>query len=110
MGAGSMNHGQGMLGGLLGAPSNKPSGLQNMYGQGYNLAHINNQQGLGQSQAAQQAQLLRHQFNQALQPKEWMIAGRAMDLNEFANEMFGEDTPEKTFFILKYSKGNENDN
>ena len=34
----------------------------------------------------------------------WMFDGQAMDLVAFANQVFGEDTPEATHFVLKYSK------
>lgn len=34
----------------------------------------------------------------------WMFDGRVMDLVTFANEVFGEDTPEATYFVLKHSK------
>jgi hypothetical protein len=45
--------------------------------------------GLGRSQAA---------------TARWMFDGRIMDLVSFANEVFGEDTPEATYFVLKHSK------
>jgi hypothetical protein len=34
----------------------------------------------------------------------WMIDGRVMSMEQFADELFGNDTPEKTMFLLKYSK------
>ena len=45
--------------------------------------------GLGRSQAA---------------TARWIFDGRIMDLVAFANEVFGEDTPEATHFVLKHSK------
>lgn len=39
---------------------------------------------------------------QAYRPPQWMIAGRAMSITEFATELFG-DTPQRTLFLLKYS-------
>lgn len=52
--------------------------------------------------AAHQAQIQQlGRYNQALAPR-WMIDGRAMSIEEFGKEMFGDDTPELTFFLLKY--------
>lgn len=34
----------------------------------------------------------------------WMIDGRVMSMEKFADELFGVDTPERTMFLLKYSK------
>lgn len=47
------------------------------------------------------AQQMMQQYNRALSPQ-WMIDGRVMSIEEFGKEMFGEDTPELTFFLLKY--------
>ena len=51
-------------------------------------------------------------YNQQLQsiharqyvPKLWMVDGKSMDFDEFVQTVFPEDTPERTFFLLKYSK------
>lgn len=37
-------------------------------------------------------------------PKQWMVDGQAMDFDEFVRTVFPEDTPERTFFLLKYKK------
>lgn len=87
------------LGGLLASPTQTSGYGQSQYG------HYTGLGGL----AAQQAQ---QQYNQTIanlgrpmfQPK-WMIDGREMSMEQFANELFGDDTPEKTMFLLKYSKG-----
>jgi len=39
---------------------------------------------------------------------EWMIAGRVLSFDEFVDELFPEDCPERTYIILKF-KGTEND-
>jgi hypothetical protein len=37
-------------------------------------------------------------------PKRFMIEGREMDLLEFANTLFPEDCPEKTYILLKFKE------
>ena len=75
-----------------------PSQLQNAYpSQGYGSL-------LQAQQASSQAALAR-QYAQAQQQAAaplWMINGRSMSIQDFANELFG-DTPERTMFLLKYS-------
>jgi len=44
------------------------------------------------------------QQRQAYMPKDWVINGKAYSINEFANEIFGDDTPEKTMFLLRYAE------
>ena len=39
---------------------------------------------------------------------QWMIAGRVLTFDEFVNELFPDDCPERTYLILKY-KGVKND-
>lgn len=58
-----------------------------------------NQGMIAQHQAAYMAQ--QQAYTAAMKP-EWMIAGKAMSITEFANELFG-DTPQRTMFLLKYS-------
>lgn len=58
-----------------------------------------NQGMLAQQHAAFQAQ---QQVYKARPDPEWMIAGKAMTITEFADELFG-DTPARTMFLLKYS-------
>lgn len=69
-----------------------PQQLQNAY---------NNH--LSQAQAQQQAL---QAFNQmaARQQHNWVIDGRTMTMDEFANEIWPEECAEKTFFYLKYSE------
>ena len=47
------------------------------------------------------ASQLRQQYN-AMPIAEWMIAGRVMSFDEFVNELFPTDCPERTYLILKY--------
>lgn len=37
-------------------------------------------------------------------PARWMVDGKSMTFQEFVETVFPEDTPERTFFLLKYSK------
>ena len=70
----------------------------------YHNAQQNNayaQLGNQQAYAAQQ-QALQQAYNRTFEPKKWRLNGRDMDLEEFGREMFGEDTPELTMFLLKY--------
>jgi len=78
-------------------PALTPQQVAQMYN-GYNSQSAQNQAayqygqmiaGLGRSQAA---------------TARWMFDGKIMDLVAFANEVFGEDTPEATHFVLKHSK------
>ena len=36
----------------------------------------------------------------------WMFDGVPMDINQFADQVFGDDTPEKTLFLLKHKNNN----
>ena len=58
------------------------------------------------AQAAQQynATLAAQQLGRPRYNPRWMIDGRELTLHQFADELFGDDTPEKTHFLLKYSK------
>jgi hypothetical protein len=58
-----------------------------------------NQGMAAQNNAAYQAQ---QQVYKARPDPEWVIAGKAMSITEFADELFG-DTPARTMFLLKYS-------
>lgn len=59
-----------------------------------------NQGMAAQQRAAYMAQ--QQQMYQAAARPEWMIAGKAMSITEFADTLFG-DTPQRTLFLLKYS-------
>lgn len=73
-----------------------PNQLQNMYGAAGSSP-------MSQAQAAQQAQQM---FNQMAQRQQhnWVIDGQTMTMDEFANTLWPDTCPEKTFFYLKYSK------
>lgn len=98
------------------------SGLGNLIGGGY-LANAANQLGtpytgsagnqlggLANTSSLQNQQSLQRQYmaaqQQAWMPKDWVIDGMAYSMEEFANKLFGDDTPEKTMFLLKYAKDN----
>lgn len=63
-----------------------------------------------QNQAAFHNAAIQHQRigslgqGKVVEKPEWMFNGKVMDLVGFANAVFGEDTPEATCFVLKYSK------
>ena len=58
---------------------------------------------MSQAQAAQQAQQMFNQMAQR-QQRDWVIDGKSMTLDEFANTLWPEPCADKTFFYLKYSK------
>ena len=89
-------------------------------GQGFNQGHMaqqnaaqasqyglaQNQQAYAQQQAmgAQQAMSSgQANYGNANLPK-WMIDGKIMNFKEFMDTIFPDDTPEKTMFLLKYTK------
>jgi len=72
-----------------------PNQLQNVYG-------------VGQSSAMSQAQALQQLSQYAQQSRErsrWMIDGKQMTFKEFADTLFPDESPERTWFYLKYSEG-----
>ena len=81
----SVSPGQSMLNQMS---SNSGYGMQNSY----------NNQAMNQSLQQQYARA-----QQQIIPM-WMIDGKTMTIEEFANEVYGDDTPEKTMFLLKYTK------
>jgi hypothetical protein len=63
------------------------------------------------SQAAIMAQQQAALYNQQLMNRiysdvstGWVINHRSYTLEEFATELFGEDTPERTMFLLRYAE------
>lgn len=100
-----------MLGNIMGgvASSNYGPGLANqnaVYGAMNQAAMANN--AYAQNQAAFQQMAAQQAVQQAMSKRsskpEWMFDGKVMDLVGFAHAVFGEDTPEATHFVLKYSK------
>lgn len=69
-----------------------------------NNAYQQNQSSFHQQQA------LMRQYNQAMakKPKAYRFNGKDMDAEEFADTLFPDDCPEKTYLLLKM-KGNENE-
>ena len=58
-----------------------------------------------QQAQAHQANLIWNALNgRVMEPKRWMIDGKAMDFDEFINELYPEDCAEKTLLILKLKK------
>lgn len=92
-----MSHNPGMLSGLIGPTqqATNPQQLQNAY---------NNH--LSQAQAQQQALQAFNQLAQR-QQRNWVIDGKSMTQEEFANTLWPEPCADKTFFYLKYSKESE---
>jgi len=70
-----------------------------------NAAQQNSNPYMNQGMAAQQRAAYsaqQQQMYQAAAKPEWVIAGKAMSITEFADTLFG-DTPQRTLFLLKYS-------
>ena len=89
------------LGNIMGSPVSSGSGIANAY----NPYQQQSTSGtLSQHAAAYTQQLMSIHARQAEPPKHWMVDGKAMDFDEFVKTVFPEDTAEKTFFLLKYSK------
>lgn len=88
------------LGNIMGAPIGSGSGIANAYAQ---------QSGPWTQGAAAHQQAL---YNQQLMsiharqhaPAKWRVDGQDMTFEEFVEAVFPEDTPQKTFFLLKFSK------
>ena len=61
-----------------------------------------------QQQSNYLAQQAMHNYynQQTMAMNKWMFDGVPMDINEFADQVFGADTPEKTMFLLKHKKDN----
>ena len=63
---------------------------------------------LGSQIGAQQAALYNQQLTsihaRQAAPAKWRVDGRDMTFQEFVETVFPEDTPERTLFLLKYSK------
>lgn len=80
---------------------------QNQFSNQNNTAMANN--AYAQNQAAfQHQQMMMNKWNQARKPKDYRFNGTDMDAEEFANTIFPDDCPEKTFLILKM-KGKDNE-
>lgn len=87
------------LGGLMGA-QNSASSFSSQAQAQYNQAIAN--QSLSQYQQSMANNIAG--LGRPLYRPRWMIDGREMSIEQFADELFGADTPEKTMFLLKYSK------
>jgi len=67
--------------------------------------------GLGSAAMAQQQAMIGQQQMSAgamqgiSQPMRWMFDGILLSTIDFANKIWAEDCPDKTHFVLKYSKG-----
>jgi len=92
----------------MGTPTGQSSaqGLANIYSPYQQQSRLNQI-----NAAAQQQQIanLGRTWNsiharQAEPPPRWMIDGNSMTFQQFVETVFPEDTPERTFFLLKYSK------
>jgi len=68
------------------------------------------QQSMNQQYAAQQyAAAQQRAFNNDWQERRWSIDGKYMNLQEFVDYIWPEDCAEKTFFVLKHTKENNDD-
>ena len=59
-----------------------------------------------QNWLAQQAMQNYNQQVMAGFSNKWMFDGVTMDIDQFADQVFGADTPEKTMFLLKHKNNN----
>ena len=97
------------LGGLMGYAASSTSAAQYTQYQNSlanqassNIGYQLGNQSLYQQQMSGYGQSIAN-LGRPLQPL-WMIDGRVLSMEQFADELFGVDTPERTMFILKYSK------
>jgi hypothetical protein len=86
------------LGNIMGAPTGSGQGLANSYSPYQQQAGAWNQASMNAYH-----QLTSIHARQHVPPK-WMVDGKQMEFDEFVQTVFPEDTPERTFFLLKYSK------
>lgn len=78
-------------------PALTPQQVAQMYN-GYNS------QSAQQQAANQYGQMIANLGRSQSITARWMFDGQLMDLVDFANAVFGKDTPEATHFVLKHSK------
>jgi len=86
------------LGNIMGAPSSSGQGLANAYNPYAQTGHWNQQAG-----AAQQHLMSIH-ARQGRELPQWIFDGQPMSFEDFVEAVFPEDCPQKTFFLLKFSK------
>jgi len=84
-----------------GHSSNAGQGLanQSLYQQQQAMSGL-----LSQHAAAYTQQLMSIHARQAEPPPKWMVDGKTMTFQEFVDAVFPDDSPERTFFLLKYKK------
>jgi hypothetical protein len=96
------------LGNIMGSPTGQSSaqGLANVYSPYQQQAGLNQMNATTQQQQIANLGRLQQQFHarQAEPPPRWMVDGQSMSFQEFVHAVFPEHTPERTFFLLKYSK------
>jgi hypothetical protein len=90
------------LGNIMGAPSSSGQGLANGYNPYGQQQAMNGT--LAQHAAAYTNQLMSIHARQAEKPAEWRVAGQDMTFDEFVAAVFPDDSAERTFFLLKFSK------
>jgi hypothetical protein len=82
------------------------------------VAMANNAYNANQQAFAAQAHnnLMQNLYNQQIsglgkvrQPKPFKIQGKEMELQEFVETLYPEDCPERSYLLLKLTKGNEDD-
>jgi len=89
------------LGNIMGTPTGLSSGS--------GIANAHNpyaQQAGAWNQASMNAynQLTSIHARQAEPPPRWMVDGKSLTFQEFVDAVFPDDSPERTFFLLKHSK------
>ena len=78
--------------------SNGLANAYNLYAQQAGLTQMT------QSAAAQQHAWNSIHARNIPETAKWMVDGKTMTFQEFVQAVFPEDTPERTFFLLKYTK------
>ena len=95
-----------MLTGLFGQGLGQAIGAYNHLGslgaQAQQAQNMSAQQQYAQAQNMAAQQL--GNFQQPYAVPQWMFNGKVMTLEEFATALYGEVSPEKTMFLLKYTK------
>jgi hypothetical protein len=87
------------LGNTMGIPSSSGQGLANAYSPYQQQAGWNQASG-----ATAYNQLTSIHARQPEPPARWRVDGKDVSFEEFVQLVFPEDTPERTFFLLKFSK------
>ena len=82
----------------MGSPVSSGSGIANGYSPYQQQSNAWAQAGQAYNQQLMSIHARQHA------PAKWRVDGKDVSFEEFVQLVFPEDTPERTFFLLKYSK------